>query len=168
MPLIRALHLGLWSGALLLHATPATSDPSRVKERRACVSAYERGQELEHSVNLRLARDVLLTCARSVCGSFIQRECSTRYNELESEIPTVILVARDDDAEPLVDVQVTVDGLLLTAKLDGRPPPSIQARLSFRIDNGASSPTSAHRARQQTHNLGALHAGQRRRGDRAP
>ena len=137
--LIRTLHLG-FLGALLLHAPVAKSDPSRVKEQRSCVGAYEREQELERSAQLRLAREVVLTCARSACGSFLQRQCSTKYNQLESEIPTVILLARDGDAESLIDVQVTVDGELLTSKLDGRPLPVDPGLhdFSFKIDNGAA------------------------------
>ena len=137
--LIRTLHLGLL-GALLLRAPAAKSDPSRVKEQRSCVSAYEREQELERTAQLRLAREVVLTCARSACGNFLQRQCSTKYNQLESEIPTVILVARDGDADSLVDVQVTVDGEPLTSKLDGRPLPVDPGLhdFSFKIDSGAA------------------------------
>jgi hypothetical protein len=138
--LIRTLYLGLWSGALL-YAPAASSDPQRPKEQRSCASAYEREQELERSAQLRLAREVVLTCARSACGNFLLRQCSTKYNQLESEIPTVIFVARDGDAESLVDVQVTVDGELLTSKLDGRPLP-IDPGLhdfSFKTNNGAAA-----------------------------
>jgi hypothetical protein len=106
--------------ATLLCAGPGASEPLRGKDRRACVGAYEQGQELENAAKLVRARETLLGCATSKCGAFLQRECAARSSRLEKEIPTVILLAKGDGGQTLVDVEVTMDGQLFSATLDGR------------------------------------------------
>src|SRR5206468_9769076 len=109
--------------AAMVYAPRAASEPLRGRDRRACVAAYEQGQELEHAAKLREAREMLLGCAQAKCGAFLHRECGTRYNQLETEIPTVILLAKDEEGQSIVDVEVTLDGQLFSATLDGRSLP---------------------------------------------
>ena len=45
------------------------------------------------------------------------------YAQLESDIPSVVPLVSDENGEPRVDVQVTIDNELLTSRLDGRALP---------------------------------------------
>jgi hypothetical protein len=106
-----------------------------------CIGAYEQGQELEQAAKLVRARETLLACATSKCGEFLRRECATRSSRLDSEIPTVILLAKGDSGEALVDVEVTMDGQLLSATLDGRALPVDPGlhQFSFKAKRGTTA-----------------------------
>jgi hypothetical protein len=114
------LRIAACAAVTLLHASTGASEPLRGKDRRACIGAYEQGQELAQAAKLLRAREAMLSCAKPKCGEFIHHECAARYSRLEEEIPTVILLAKGDAGEKLVDVEVTLDGELFSATLDGR------------------------------------------------
>src|SRR5262245_34059737 len=111
----RTFRIAACAAVTLLQASTAASEPLRGKDRRACIGAYEQGQELALAAKLIRAREVILGCAKSKCGEFLHRECAARYSRLEEEIPTVILVAKGEGGEALVDVEVTMDGELFSA-----------------------------------------------------
>src|SRR6185369_13251536 len=119
----RTLRIAACSAVTMLHAAPGASEPLRGKDRRACIGAYEHGQELQQQAKLLRAREVLADCAQSKCGAFLHRECAARYNQIETDIPSVILLAKGEHGEALVDVEVTLDGELFSATLDGRALP---------------------------------------------
>jgi hypothetical protein len=124
----RAFRVAAVGATLLFCATPGSSAPNRVKERRrACAVARKNALELERNAHLREAKDLLLGCTKAECGSPLKEECKARYSQLDSDIPTVVPLVTDDGAAPHVDVEVLVDGDVLTKQLDGR---------SFPIDPG--------------------------------
>src|SRR5256885_1949574 len=53
----------------------------------------------------------------------MRQECIRRFAQLGNDIPSVIPVVTDAAGSPRVDVQVTMDGELLTSRLDGRSLP---------------------------------------------
>jgi hypothetical protein len=113
------LLLGACSTALVLCAARASGEPQRAYGQNPCLSAYKNALDLERSAHLRQAKDLLLVCARPTCGNFLQQECTAKYLQLEEDIPSVVLLATDDTGAPRVDIRVTMDGELLTVKLDG-------------------------------------------------
>ena len=120
----RPFYIGAAGAALLLCARPGESQPSgKSKERRACETAYRNATQLEQSAHLRQAKDLLLSCAKSTCGSTLRQRCTVRYAQLESDIPSVVPLVTTEAGEPRVDVQVTIDGEQLTPRLDGRALP---------------------------------------------
>src|SRR5215510_9156390 len=87
----RPFLLGAAGAALLLCAKPGASEPaSKSKERRACETAYKTAAQLEQSAHLRQAKDLLLTCAKSSCGSVLRIRCASHYAQLEADIPSVL------------------------------------------------------------------------------
>jgi hypothetical protein len=120
----RPFFIGAAGAALLLCARPGATEPSgKSKERRACETVFKTAGQLEQSGHLRQAKDLLLSCAKSSCGSVLRQRCSVRYAQLESDIPSVVPLVTTETGEPRVDVQVTVDGEPLTPHLDGRALP---------------------------------------------
>jgi hypothetical protein len=59
---------------------------------------------------------------RAACGA-VRQKCAARYAQLEADIPSVIPIVTDASGAPRSDVQVTIDGVVLTSELDGRPLP---------------------------------------------
>jgi len=122
-----------WPGA-------GNADEARPRERRSCAASFEKAQVLRESWKLRRAKAALLACAKPACGKVVYRECTKMLSQLENDIPSVVLSAKDDRGEPLVDVQVSMDGEVLTSHLDGRAlsiDPGIH-HFSFAAPNGVA------------------------------
>jgi hypothetical protein len=113
---------GLFGAAVLFCATPGIGQSPRTSAstRRACASSYEKAQELRQASRLREAKENLQSCSKNACGDFVQRECAKWLGQIESEMPSLVLLAKDEAGLPILDVQVTMDGELLTSRLEGR------------------------------------------------
>lgn len=72
---------------------------------------------------MRGARTLFLACSRPECGPFLQQECVARTSRLDDDIPTVVPIVTDETGEAVVDAQVSVDGVPLTSRVDGRALP---------------------------------------------
>jgi hypothetical protein len=88
--------------------------------KKVCTDAYAQAQTLRDAHKLKDARDQLRICSQSTCTAFIVKECTTWLLEVEQGVPTVVVTAKDSVGADLVDVRVSVDGQLLTTKLDGQ------------------------------------------------
>jgi hypothetical protein len=86
------------------------------------MTAYSGAQERQQAGRLREGRELLLECAKPVCGA-LQKKCASAAGQLASDIALVAPVVTDDSGTTLLDVQVSVDGESLTSRLDGRPFP---------------------------------------------
>jgi hypothetical protein len=95
--------------------------PALAQEAAAatCVSAYEEGQELRKSGRLISARATLQRCARDDCPDFIRTDCGSWYDEVQSELPTVVFAARSQGRD-LTEVQISVGGRVLSSHIDGQ------------------------------------------------
>jgi hypothetical protein len=105
----------------LLLAGPgeAPGAPLRL-DRAACHRAYGTAQSLERAGHLRQAEADLRSCMLPGCGAALARRCRRRWHALELDIPSVVPVVADHRGQPVVEVDVTMDGELLTARADGR------------------------------------------------
>jgi hypothetical protein len=114
----RILPIGVCGAAIVLSASPARSE--RLSDERACITAFRKAKEHETSGKLQEAKDLLMSCAQAPCGSFLRQQCSSKYNQLESDTPSVVLIVTDPSGAPRADVQVRMDGEVFTQQLDGR------------------------------------------------
>jgi hypothetical protein len=85
-----------------------------------CAKAYEGAQERRASGNLRKARESLVICANQGCPAFVQSDCATWLAEVEGEIPTIVIAAKDPAGDDTVDVRVLLDGEVIAEALDGK------------------------------------------------
>jgi hypothetical protein len=109
--------IGACGLAVLLSATPASAKDSK----RVCTPAYVAYKSAVEQVkvgHVHEANELLQTCIESTCGGLIPK-CRALHDKLVSQMPTVVPVVTDETGAPRVDVQVKVDGQLLTSKLDG-------------------------------------------------
>jgi hypothetical protein len=113
----RMLLIGV-CGAIALSAAPARAE--RLGDERACVTAFRKAKEHEAAGKLQESKDQLMSCAQAPCSSFIRQQCSSKYNQLESDTPSVVLIVTDASGSPRGDVQVRMDGELFAQQLDGR------------------------------------------------
>jgi hypothetical protein len=88
--------------------------------KRACIAASEQGQDLRHTGHLRAAREALLQCTAPSCPDLVRQDCSRWLGEVLALSPSVVIGARTTQGQDVTDVVVTVDGQVLTRRLDGK------------------------------------------------
>src|ERR1700733_10632931 len=90
-------------------------------DKQDCIAASEAGQDQKLRGSLRGAREQLLICARDVCPAIVRQDCTQWLTEIIAALPSVVVGARDWKGHDLVDVTVSVDGVVVASKLDGKP-----------------------------------------------
>ena len=98
----------------------------RVEERAddgTCLTTFKTAKDREQEGKLHEAKELFRTCSLPTCGGFVQQQCTIAFNKLESDAPTVVLLATDASGAARNDVQVRIDGTLVTSSLDGRAQP---------------------------------------------
>ena len=93
-----------------------------------CASAYEDAQLLRQRGKLLAARERAAVCARDQCPDVARHDCARWGEELAREVPSVVVVVRDEADHDVVADHVFVDGALHTEIGTGR---------SFELDPGA-------------------------------
>src|ERR1700722_15398926 len=104
--------------SLLLGAFPARAD-----DKAACFDAASKGQSLRDQGKLVEAREQFRRCAAQGCPTMVLQDCGGWLADVEKNVPTVVVTAKDGSGNDLVDVQVTVDGQPLLSKLTGEALP---------------------------------------------
>jgi hypothetical protein len=112
------------SGGAAAHADAANADPpraetTRAKDKHACMAAREAAQAQQQAGHLRAASEQFATCATRACGPALLQQCTLAFEQLESDIPTV--VPRVTDNADGAAIQVQMDGQVLVQRVDGQP-----------------------------------------------
>jgi hypothetical protein len=108
---------------LLASLCLATASPARADEKAACFNAASMGQTLRDAHKLVEARDQFRICARRQCPAMVQQDCGGWLGEVQRDLPTVVVTAKDGKGSDLENVQVTMDGQPLLTTLDGQAVP---------------------------------------------
>jgi len=128
-------------GAIIsLWTTRGASEPAPASDRRACMSAYNSAGELARGGRFRQARESADGCTAAACSPGLRQKCAALSIEMEAQTPSVVPLVIDEAGEPRVDVRVTMDGELLTSRLDGRSvlvDPGLH-KFSFSLDERAT------------------------------
>jgi hypothetical protein len=89
-------------------------------ETAECIGASERGQALVLQRKLTRARAEFIACASRLCPDVIVKDCTDRLAAVDTQIASVVLAARYSDGRSIQRASVTLDGLPLVEKLDGK------------------------------------------------
>ena len=108
--------------ATLVAATVGWAQPTfaQADDVKACAEAYEQAQVTRNSGKLKESEESLRICVRDVCPDFVKVDCGQWLSDVRREMPSVILMVTDGSGNEVTDVQVTLDGTVLTSTLDGR------------------------------------------------
>jgi hypothetical protein len=93
-----------------------------------CTSAYENAQIFRQHGKLLAARERASACARDQCPEIARHDCARWAEELAREVPSVVVVGRDE-----ADRDVPVQRVLV----DGVPHPEVTSGRPFELDPGA-------------------------------
>jgi hypothetical protein len=105
--------------ALWLVQVPALAQMSKEQ----CVDANTRGQHLRTDGKLSEAREQLRQCGDPSCPAIVRDDCARRLDDLDRVQPTIAFEVKDPSGADVSAVKVTMDGKLLTERLDGKPLP---------------------------------------------
>jgi hypothetical protein len=109
-----------WGSLLSAHAAGAQATKDEADAKKQCFAQHEEAQVLRQGSKLREARAALLTCARDVCPSVVRGDCVDWLEQVDKSIPSVGVSVRVNGRDEL-NARVTVDGVLVTTKLEGKP-----------------------------------------------
>ena len=104
-------------------------------DREQCANAAEQAQSLRDEGKYRRAREQMLMCARDVCPGPIKSDCGKWLDQIERDAPTVVFGAKDAGKD-VTDVKVSMDGVVLTEKLDGKPQLVDAGEHTFKFEHG--------------------------------
>ena len=122
----RIIGVAACATALALSSTTASGAGPAGKKNgpaAACAAAYKDAEDSIEAGHLREAREALMACAKPVCGPVLLQQCTSKYTRLDLDIPSIVPVVNDESGTPRVDVQVSVDGEVIAAKLTGQAVP---------------------------------------------
>jgi hypothetical protein len=132
----RTLQIGV-CGAVILCSTPGRGGPERSKpDKRACAIAYKSAPGRQQSSRLREAKDLYQACSKPACSALMRQECMAKYTQLEADIPSIVPLVTDATGALRADVQVTMDGEVLTSHLDGHALPVEPGTHEFSFNAG--------------------------------
>jgi len=116
--------------AVVAFASASVSSPARAQppvsaapappDKRACVAAFDRGQQAQADRQLRRAQTELIVCAQESCPAVLRADCAGVLTDVRRALPSIVLAADDGHGHELVDVKVTANGEVLAERLDGR------------------------------------------------
>jgi hypothetical protein len=109
-------------------------------EKAQCISASDQGQQLRDEGKYRSAHEAFVRCSRPTCPGLVTHNCSQWLIELEAKMPTVVIDARDDKGNDLVEVKILVDGTEMATRLDGMPMPMDTGEHVFRYEAAGFGP----------------------------
>jgi hypothetical protein len=112
----------------------------RADEKKVCVAASEKGQELRNAGKLTEAREQLVVCSRPECPKLVQADCTQWLRDLLGAIPTVVLAAKDPKGRDILAVTVAIDGKVVTETLDGKPITIDPGAHTFRFESKDAPP----------------------------
>lgn len=127
--------------AMALAAAPSTARADNVHE---CLDASMRGQTARDAHYLLEAREMFRACALPACPSVVQRDCTTWLAQVQADLPTVIISAKDPAGADLPAVKVDIDGVAVALGVDGEAVPLNPGlhTFHFEVPGGASTSRS--------------------------
>jgi hypothetical protein len=120
-------------------ATAASARAQSTPTKEQCVDAYKSNQQLRRKGELRAAIKQLLVCARDPCPAVLQTDCVEWLRDANARLPSVVVKAHSGRTD-LSDVSVTIDGVPVVARLDGRAVDVDPGPRTFLFDHPGAPP----------------------------
>jgi len=105
---MRGSWMVLCGASLLAIGTAART--ARADDKAQCLDAAAQAQSLRDAHKLIESLDQLRVCAQQTCPAAVQKDCSTWFDQVQQNLPTVVLSAKDGAGKDVFDFTVTVDG----------------------------------------------------------
>lgn len=86
-----------------------------------CIQTAEKGQAARQSGDLLGARTLFAQCAAVQCPRVVRRDCGAWLEDAAGQTPSVVLGAHDAQGRDVLDATASIDGAVVTRRLDGAP-----------------------------------------------
>lgn len=107
--------------AAIAFAAVFTANHARAEDDAACKASYVEGQR-----RYKLAHDFiggraeLLVCAKT-CPDELRESCGRWLQEIDREVPSIVVKAKDGRGHDVVDVSLALDGAPIAGYVEGTP-----------------------------------------------
>ena len=121
-PLVQSRFASL-SGLLFLGAAvfiPTFAQAEEGVSKEQCAHAYETAQEAKAEGRFQESIAELRICAQPVCPSFVQTECAAWLDEVEAELPSIVVRVVGKNGEDVDSAVVKIDEEIAEGILSGR------------------------------------------------
>jgi hypothetical protein len=99
-------------------AVPAAE--SAAPSKASCAEAYESAQESRASGALQQTRSRLAYCAQTECPAFVQKDCAHWLEEVDRELPSIIISVVGLDTDAAKGASLAIDGRVIADSLSGK------------------------------------------------
>jgi hypothetical protein len=89
-------------------------------DKRACVDAYTDAQNAALDGSLKRARAQASRCMAEACPGVVRAECERLAGELDGKLPSIVVRVREGE-DDVSSARVSIDGVIVTDRLDGKP-----------------------------------------------
>jgi hypothetical protein len=137
----RAAPVTVVAAMLAVCASAGAQEAPPPDEKLQCVKAAEAGQNQRDDGHYRAARESFLACSQSSCPPVIVQSCTQWLHDMQEVMPSLVLGAKDDRGNDLLDAKVTIDGQPLTGALDGKPIEADSGEHVLRFERDGSIPS---------------------------
>lgn len=103
---------------LALCTVLAVEGSVRADDKAACIAAAETGQDLRVEGKLGAARERFLECSSPACPPAVRVDCARFLEEVEKNLPSIVISAVDSKGADLVDAHAFLDDA--PTPLDGK------------------------------------------------
>ncbi len=126
---------------LLVALALASAADATAATKQECISASERGQRARLDGKLIEAQRELAVCARAECPNVVRHDCGEWLAEVTKLTPTLVVAVKDPQGADVMDARVTLDGVLLAEKPDGKAVPVPAGSHVLRVEHGRLRPS---------------------------
>jgi hypothetical protein len=125
-------------GALASPSLASAAPPGRAER---CVAAAERGQQERDRAAFIEARASLRACAADECPALVRKDCAQWLADVESNIPSVVVGAKDARGNDVLGARILVDGTPYQEEADsGRAITLDPGPHTFRFEHAPDAP----------------------------
>ncbi len=121
---------------LVLLASPLARAAGPSKQE--CVDANDSAQDLRRADKLLQAREKLSVCVAATCPGVVREDCAQRLSELDAVTPSLVFEVKDGSGGDRSAVHVTMDGRVVTDRLDGSAWPVDPGEHQVVFDDGSA------------------------------
>jgi len=113
---------------------------AQADKKAECAAAYEQSQELRGSGQLVEAEVKLRICSDEACPSFVRTDCSGWLEEVQRDVASIAVTAKDGSGEATTKVKVLLGDTVLAEELSGDPIPLNPGKHTLRFELEGADP----------------------------
>lgn len=115
-----AVTIALSAQPWVASAQTAPAPANAADAKKACILQHEAAQSLRRTGKILEAREATVVCSRDECPAAVRSDCVDWLEGMSKNVPSLVFRLQSDGRD-VSDVRVSLDGKLLTSRLDGTP-----------------------------------------------